>query len=93
MGGELGWPETESVMVFGSEDHALHSGFFEGLHPLAGIELGWVEASRILVTFAPLFSAKGVWSEMDEAVVHHLVPGELARGGGWSGLCGGHCGE
>lgn len=79
--------------MLGGENDALHSSFFEGLHPLTGVELGWVEAARVLVPFSPLFSAKGVWSEMDKAVVLHLVPGELARGGSWSGLGGGHCGE
>ena len=93
MGGELARPKAETVVVLGGENHAFHPSFFEGLHPLAGVELGWVEAARILVAFAPLFSAESVWPKVDEPVIFHLVPGKLTRRWGWSGLGGGHgCG-
>src|SRR5581483_7324701 len=75
------WPQTEAVVVFGSNDHAFHSCLFERRRPLAAIECGRTENVRVFFAFAPLFVSKRVWAEMNERVILHAMPSQLALRG------------
>ncbi len=88
-------PEAESVVVFGGEDQAAHSGHFGGGGDLGGVEAGGVEDCGGFVTVAPFLVGECIYRKVDESVEFHVVPGELACGGdgamgcgGWGGLRG-----
>ena len=58
--GSFSWPEAESVMVFGREDHAFHSCCFQGQHPLFAVQMGGIKGIGWRVAIAPFHVIKRV---------------------------------
>ena len=73
-------PETESVVVLGSQDQLLDSGIFRGFHPLFGIQLLRIKKGRGLVTIPPLLVGEGIHVEMDETYDFHGLVIQLLDG-------------
>ena len=71
--------------MLGGEQYHLEAGFFQGLYPLFGIQVGGVEQCRIFRTVAPFSVCKRVDTEVQEGRQFHLLPGQLLRCGNQAG--------
>ena len=81
-------PQTEAVVMLGSEDDALESRVLGHRHPLVAVEGGGVEDVLRLRALAPLQTSEGVGSEVAEHIHLHPLPGHL-RGRGHRPVRGG----
>ena len=64
--------------MFGGDDGPLHACLFYDPGPLAAVQFGGIEDIWIFVSVSPLDVGEGVGAEMDEGVVLHSVPEQLA---------------
>src|SRR6266404_2648035 len=75
----LARPQTKSIMMFCSQNQALHAGHPGGRDNLIGIKSGRVEQLVSLIPVSPLLVGKGIDGEMEKPVELHLMPPKLAR--------------
>ena len=75
--GRIG-PQTETVVVFGSDDNAFHACSLGCGYPLATVEGCGVEDVFGLGSLAPLKAGEGVGAEMAEHVGLHALPAKLS---------------
>src|SRR5947207_14792557 len=76
-----GRPQAEAVMMFGHEDHILHSGGWGRPHPLFWVRVKGVENRWIGGAVSPFAIHKCVWTEMNECAHLEILPGDLLRAG------------
>ena len=67
-------PETEAVVMLGSEDYARHASLLERTDPLFRVAQGRVKDTRLGISVAPFPVGVGVQSEMDERIGFQLMP-------------------
>ena len=70
-------PEAESIVVLCCDDDTFHSSVFEDFHPLLAIQIGRIEAIRIFLPGATLFSGERVHVEVNERAVTQRLPRKL----------------
>ena len=70
----LAGPQTETIVVLGCEDNALHSCLAGYTGPLLTVKVRGRKHVRILVTCPPLTICKCVGAEVYEHIVLHLLP-------------------
>ena len=74
-------PQAKTVMVFTSQDHALHASLDQRPHPLFTVKAGRVECAGRSVTIAPFHVIERVETKVDKGVGFQLLPSHLL----WSG--------
>ncbi len=78
--GLLGRPENEAVVMLGDQDDVPGAGGLNGVHPLIGIEVDWVEDFRVGGAVTPLAIEEGVGRKVEDDAELEVLPDRLLRG-------------
>ena len=62
------WPEAETVVMFGGDDHSGHARILEDPAPLIGVKFAGIEQGRVFSAVAPFLVGEGVQSRGIESV-------------------------
>src|SRR5882724_6780667 len=89
VGGALGWPQAESVVMLGRQHRLAEARALECRHPLDRIERRGIEEHRARGAVALLLVAESIHAEMQEGSELLPLPRELIRRGKWWNAPGG----
>ncbi len=77
--GVLAGPEAETIVMLGGEDHPRDARGLGRCHPLACIQIRWIEQLFILFSIAPFVVGEGIHAKMDKCGDLIALPGDLSR--------------